>query len=152
MVGAFREGLMSQLFNAVNKYRRANWLFNHGFKLPARMYEMWIYAVHNCYIPSECHIGEGTLFGYKGIGVVLHKRVVIGRNCVIAQGVTIGGRSGHREVPTIGDNCFIGAGAKVLGPISIGDNVVIGANAVMTKSAPPNTVWAGVPARMIRSK
>ena len=134
---------MSQRFNAVNKYRRAYWLQQHGLRPLARVLEMWIYFVHNSFIPAECQIGEGTSFGYKGIGVVIHKRAKIGKNCLISQGVTIGGRSGHYDVPTIGDNCYIGAGAKVLGPITVGDNVVIGANAVLLKDAPSNTVWGG---------
>lgn len=138
-------------FNAINKYRRANWLLRHGFKFLARLYEMRIYQAHNSFVPASCEIGDGTTFGYKGIGVVIHRRAVIGKNCVIAQGVTIGGRSGHYEVPMIGDNCYIGAGAKVLGPIVVGDNVTIGANAVLLKDAPPNTVWAGVPAKCIRT-
>lgn len=141
---------MSQLFNAVNKYRRAHWLQEHGLRPLARAYEMLIYLVHNSFIPSECQIGEGSTFGYKGIGVVIHKRAVIGKNCVIAQNVTIGGRSGHFEVPVIGDNCYIGAGAKVLGPIVLGDNVTVGANAVLLCDAPSNSVWGGVPARCLK--
>ncbi|WP_350454595.1 serine O-acetyltransferase [Slackia heliotrinireducens] len=142
---------MSNFMNAVNKQRRAHWLATHNIKPLAKAYEMWIYLMHNSFIPAECVIGEGTTFGYKGIGVVIHKRARIGRNCIIAQNVTIGGRSGYEDVPVIGDNCYIGAGAKVLGPIKIGNNVVIGANAVMVKDAPDNTVWAGVPARLIRT-
>lgn len=118
--------------------------FCHKLKPLAKLYEMWIYLVHNSFIPAQCEIGEGTSFGYKGIGVVIHKRAKIGKNCVIAQGVTIGGRSGHYEVPVIGDNCYIGVGAKVLGPAKIGNNVTIGANAVMMKDAPDETVW-GLP-------
>ena len=140
------------LFNAINKYRRANWLYRHGFKVLARIYEMRIYQAHNSFIPASCEIGNGTVFGYKGIGVVIHKRARIGENCLIAQQVTIGGRSGHHDVPIIGNNCEICAGAKVLGPIRLGDNVVIGANAVMLQDAPDNTVWAGVPAKMIKKK
>ena len=143
---------MSSFMNAVNKYRRAHWLEQHHLKPLARLYEMWIYLIHNCFIPASCEIGSGTTFGYKGIGVVLHKRVKIGANCMISQNVTIGGRSGHCEVPVIGDNCSIGAGAKVLGPIVIGNDVTIGANAVMSKDAPDGTVWAGVPAREIVRK
>ena len=140
------------LFNAINKYRRANWLYRHGFKVLARIYEMRIYQAHNSFIPASCEIGNGTVFGYKGMGVVIHKRARIGENCLIAQQVTIGGRSGHHDVPIIGNNCEICAGAKVLGPIRLGDNVVIGANAVMLQDAPDNTVWAGVPAKMIKKK
>lgn len=136
--------------NAANAYRRAHWLYNHGLKPLARVNEMWIYLIHNSFIPASAEIGEGTSFGYKGIGVVIHKRAVIGKNCTIAQNVTIGGRSGYYDVPRIGDNCYIGAGAKVLGPITIGKNVIIGANAVMIKDAPDNTVWGGVPAHCLK--
>lgn len=135
---------MSQRFNAVNKYRRAHWLQQHGLRPLARILEMWIYFVRNSFIPAECQIGEGTSYGYKGIGVVIHKRARIGKNCMIAQGVTIDGRSGHYDVPAIGNNCYIGAGAKVFGPIVMGDNVTIGANDVLLKDAPSNTVWGGV--------
>lgn len=140
------------LFNAINKYRRANWLYRHGFKLLAKMYELRIYRAHNSFIPACCKIGKGTVFGYKGIGVVIHKRACIGENCIIAPQVTIGGRSGHVDVPVIGNGCEICTGAKVLGPITIGNNVVIGANAVMIQDAPDNTVWAGIPAKMIKRK
>lgn len=138
--------------NAVNKYRRAHWCYTHGLKPVAKAYEMLIYLVHSSFIPASCELGGGTIFGYKGIGCVVHKRAKVGRNCIIGQQVTIGGRSGHYEVPVIGDNCEICAGAKVLGPIKIGNNVTIGANAVMISDAPDNTVWAGVPARCIKVK
>ena len=96
-------------------------------------------------------MGEGTKFGYGGIGVVIHGRVVIGKNCLIGQGVTIGGKSGWYEVPVIGDNVHINAGARLLGPIRIGDNVVIGANSVVVKDVPSDCVVAGVPAKILRS-
>lgn len=69
---------------------------------------------------------------------------------MIGQNTTIGGRSGHYEVPKIGDNVDICAGARVLGPITIGNNVVIGANAVVINDIPDNAVVAGVPAKIIR--
>lgn len=138
-------------FNAINKYRRANWFYRHHCRLISKLYEFRIYQAHNCFIPSCCELGEGTVFGYKGIGCVIGKKVSVGRNCMISQNVTIGGRGGHEDMPCIGDNCYIGAGAKVLGPIAIGDNVVIGAGAVMICDAPSNTVWAGVPAKCVKT-
>lgn len=143
---------MSNFMNAANKQRRAHWLANHHLRPLAKVYEMWIYLIHNSFIPADCEIGEGTTFGYKGIGVVVHKRAKIGRNCMIAQNVTIGGRSGHYEVPVIGDDCYIGAGAKVLGPVKIGNGVTIGANAVMMKDAPDGTVWEGFPRKCCGTK
>ena len=138
-------------FNAINKYRRANWFYRHHCRLISKLYEFRIYQAHNRFIPSCCELGEGTVFGYKGIGCVIGKKVSVGRNCMISQNVTIGGRGGHEDMPCIGDNCYIGAGAKVLGPIVIGDNVVIGAGAVMICDAPSNTVWAGVPAKCVKT-
>ena len=124
-------------FNAINKYRRAHWLYNHGFKLLSRLYELRIYQAHNSFIPASAQIGEGTVFGYKGIGVIVHKRAVIGKNCIIGTNVTIGGKSGHYQVPRIGDNVDISTGAKILGPVTVGDGCVIGANAVVIKDCPP---------------
>lgn len=88
-----------------------------GFSLV--FFEMRIYQAHNCFVPSCCELGEGTVFGYKGIGVVVGKKVSVGKNCMISQNVTIGGRGGHDDMPTIGDNCYIGAGAEVLGPLQL---------------------------------
>lgn len=84
------------------------------------------------------------------MGVVIHSRAVIGKNCKIAQQVTIGGRSGIYEVPVIGDNVYLGAGCKVLGNVIIGNNVVVGANAVVIRSVPDNAVVAGVPAKIVK--
>ena len=70
---------------------------------------------------------------------------------MIGQGVTIGGKSGWYEVPVIGDNVEINAGARIIGPVRIGDNVIIGANAVVTKDVPSNCIVAGVPAVILKS-
>lgn len=124
-------------FNAINKYRRAHWLYEHGFKFLSRLYELRIYQAHNSFIPASAQIGEGTVFGYKGIGVIVHKRAVIGKNCIVGTNVTIGGKSGRYQVPRIGDNVDISTGAKILGPVTVGDGCVIGANAVVIKDCPP---------------
>ncbi len=96
-------------------------------------------------------VGGGTKFGYGGIGVVIHARAVLGKNCSIAPNVTIGGKSRWYEVPVIGDNVHISGGAKILGPIRIGNNVTIGANAVVVKDVPDNCIVAGVPAKIIKT-
>lgn len=132
---------MSTFMNAANKQRRVHWLLCHKLKPLAMLYEMWIHLVYNLFIPAQCEMGEGISLGYKGVDVTIHNRAKPGKNCMIAQGVTIGGCSGYYEVPVLGDNCRLGAGAKVLTPIVIGDNVTIGANAVMIKDAPSGPVW-----------
>jgi serine O-acetyltransferase len=109
-----------------------------------------IFLLYNSYIPYTCEIGEGTTFGYKGMGVVVHTNAVIGKNCIIAQQVTVGGRSKQKNVPRIGDNVYIGCGAKVLGDITIGDEVVIGAGAVVINSVESGCAVAGVPAKVIK--
>lgn len=73
----------------------------------------------------------------------------MGRNCMVNQRVTIGWNNG---IPTIGNNVWISAGAKVLGPITIGDDVIIGANAVVTKDIPSHSMVAGIPAKVIKKE
>ena len=136
--------------NAINKYRRERWCYLHGLKPLAYLIRNYIYLIHNSYIPPSCEIGEGSIFAYKGMGCVIHARAVIGENCLIGTNVTIGGRSGHYEVPVIGNNVEISTGAKVLGPIRIGDNAIIGANAVVITDVPAGEIWGGVPAKFIR--
>jgi serine O-acetyltransferase len=76
---------------------------------------------------------------------------IIGKNCWINSGVTIGYKTGlEKSLAIIGDNVYIGAGAKILGPVTIGDNVLIGANAVITRNVPSNCTVVGVPARIVK--
>tara|TARA_Y100001980_G_C14360462_1_gene168537 strand:+ start:178 stop:597 length:420 start_codon:yes stop_codon:yes gene_type:complete len=105
--------------------------------------------IFSIYLPSEAKIGKGCKFAYGGLGIVIHKKTVIGINCIIGTSVVIGGKSGHKNVPQIGDNVSIGAGAKILGPITIGNNVQIGANAVLISSVKDNIKVAGIPAKEI---
>lgn len=109
------------------------------------------FILFNSSVPYKCKIGKNTVFGYGGIGVVIHERAVIGKNCVISQNVTVGGKSKKYEVPSIGDHVYIGAGAKILGDVKIGDDVIIGANSVVIRDVPSRCVVAGIPAKVIKS-
>ena len=84
-------------------------------------------------------------------GIVIHPMCKIGPNCLILQQVTLGsnGSSANGGVPTLGGHVDVGAGAKILGPVVIGDNAVIGANAVVLADVPANAVAVGIPARLI---
>lgn len=84
------------------------------------------------------------------IGIIVGDDVVIGDNCVIYQGVTLG--QNRNRFPVIGNNVIIYAGAKIVGGINIGDNAIVGANSVVTKNVPPNSIVAGMPAKTIRMK
>ncbi|MBP3228664.1 MAG: serine acetyltransferase [Bacteroidaceae bacterium] len=134
----------------IHWYRFNHWLWKHH--VPFLPWFIWRfqYLLFNCSVPASCKLGKGTSFGYGGIGVIIHGRAVLGRNCSIGANVSIGGKSGWYEVPVIGDNVSIAAGAKILGPVLIGDNVIIGANSVITKDVPSNCVVAGIPAKIIR--
>lgn len=109
----------------------------------------WEYKYH-IRIPPAARIGPGLYIGHFG-DVGVNSRAVIGANCNISQGVSVGQASrGRRQgYPVIGDNVFIGPGAKVIGRVRIGDNVAIGANCVVTRDIPDNAVVVGVPGRVI---
>ena len=101
-------------------------------------------------IPPDTQIGSGFYIGHFG-GIVVNRRCVIGKNCNISQGVTLGqaNRGKNKGYPTLGDNVYIGPGAKIVGAVKIGNNVAIGANCVVTKDIPDDSVVVGIPGRII---
>lgn len=140
--------------HAVWGHRVTHWLWQHNFKLIAR----WLSHVNRFLTGIEIHPGAkigSKLFIDHGMGVVIGETAEIGDNVTLYHGVTLGGVSldkGKRH-PTIEDDVVIGAGGKVLGNITIGRGSRIGANAVVVKSVPPNSVVVGVPGQvMVRSK
>jgi serine O-acetyltransferase len=104
-------------------------------------------------IPYTTHIGPGLYIGHFS-GVFISSEAVIGKNFNISQGVTVGRASRGSKVgaPIIGDSVYIAPGAKVIGNISIGNNVTIGANAVVTSDVADNSVVVGIPAKTISHK
>ena len=129
-------------------YRVGRWCYERGIPIVPKSAYYLIRLLYHSIIPMSVEIGEGTSLS---MGLVLHERCRIGKNVVIAHQVTVGGQSGRYAVPVIEDNCYIGPGAKVLGPIRIGEGSLVGANAVVINDVPPRSVVAGVPARVIRS-
>jgi serine O-acetyltransferase len=101
-------------------------------------------------IPYTAAIGDNTYFNNWGMGIVIHRRVVIGKNCRVGHGVTIGGRSEHHEVPVIGNDVLIGVGATILGPVKVGDHATVGAHSVVIDDVPPYAVVVGAPARVVK--
>lgn len=100
-------------------------------------------------VPLNCQLGGGLLMPHPN-GIVIHPDVRVGPNCLIFQQVTLGS-NGH-GVPTIGGHVDIGAGAKVLGPLQVGDDARIGANAVVIHDVPAGCTVVGIPARRIQNR
>ena len=122
--------------------------------LPLRVLaSLWLSRVGRLYgisIPARTSIAPGFYIGHYGC-IVVHPDTVIGRDCNISHGVTIGqtNRGRRAGVPTLGDRVYLGPGAKIIGRVHVGDDVAVGANAVVTTDAPANAVMVGVPARVV---
>lgn len=141
-------GMLSQGFQAILVYRFFNWCHRKGIPgQPLRFFcERFIEITTGISIPACCAIGKGFRIHHFG-GIIFHPSVEIGENCTLYQGVTIGDRGGSGRAARIGSNVLIGAGAKIIGEIAIGDDCVIGANTVVTKDMPAGTVAVGAPCR-----
>jgi serine O-acetyltransferase len=137
-------------FQARQIHRLANSLHKSGLKLPARLISHAGRFVTGIEIHPGAKIGEG-LFIDHGMGVVIGETAEIGDNCHLTQGVTLGGTSTKRAKrhPTLGNNVMVGAGAKLIGAIQIGDNARIGAGSVVVTNVPANATVVGVPGHII---
>ena len=138
-------------YKAVRSHRRAYWFYHHNMKFIARFISQRSRHKTGIEIHPAAKIGKGLVIDH-GMGVVIGETTEIGDNCTIYQGVTLGGTgkdTGKRH-PTIGNNVLVGAGAKVLGPFTVGDNARIAANAVVLSAIPPNSTAVGVPARVVK--
>ena len=140
-------------FHAVLLYRVAHKLYKWDLKLLARMLSTFSRFLTGIEIHPAAIIGK-RFFIDHGMGVVIGETTEIGENVTIYQQVTLGG-TGKEKVkrhPTVENNVVIGAGAKVLGNITIGENSTIGAGSVVLKDVPKNSTAVGVPAKIIKTK
>lgn len=137
--------------NVIGFYRVANKLYRLKVPLLPRIIYFFQFLLFNSIVPYTAQIGKGTYCSYGGVGVVIHARAVIGRDCVLGQGITIGGRSKIYDVPVLGDKVYVASGARVLGNVRIGSNVIIGANSVVIHDIPDGCVVAGMPAKIIKT-
>ena len=138
-------------FWAVFYHRIAHFFYNHKMFFVAR----WISNINRHVTGVEIHpgakIGKGIMIDH-GMGVVIGETTEIGDDVTIYQGVTLGGtgKDKGKRHPTIGNNVLIGAGAKILGPFTVGNNSKIAANAVVLSEVPENSTCVGVPGRIVR--
>lgn len=136
-------------------HRIGHFFYRLQFPFLPNFFRNLIFLISRCYIPSSAEIGEGTIFGYGGMCLVIHANAKVGKNCVIGHGVTIGAAEGFagrlaNKCPEIGDNCYIATGSKILGDIKVGNNCTIAAGAIVLKDVPDNAVIVGVPGRIIK--
>jgi serine O-acetyltransferase len=136
--------------HAIWGHRISHWLWIHNLKLVARLLSQFVRNITGIEIHPGAKIGPGFFIDH-GMGVVIGETAEVGKNVTLYHGVTLGGVSlnkGKRH-PTIEDNVVIGAGAKVLGAITVGASSRIGANAVVVKPVPHDSVVVGVPGQIV---
>jgi len=140
-------GLLSQGFQALFVYRIFRWFYErHVPTQPVRFFvERFIETITGISIPAQATIGKGLRIHHFG-GIIVHSAAVVGEYCTLYHGVTLGDRGGWGGAPCVGNRVLIGAGAKLIGEIVIGDDCIIGANAVVNTSVPAGHIAAGVPA------
>ena len=137
-------------FHARQLHRLAHTLHPLGLRLPARLISHLGRALTGIEIHPRAQIGE-RFFIDHGMGVVIGETTVIGDNCHLYQGVTLGGTSTKRAKrhPTLGNGVVVGAGAKIIGAVNIGDYAKIGAGSVVVTNVPPNATVVGVPGHIV---
>ncbi len=137
-------------FHAIAIYRVAHALQNKNLTFSARALSQIGRFLTGIEIHPGATIGKG-LFIDHGAGVVIGETAIVGDNCTIYQGVTLGGTGKHtgKRHPTLAGNVMVGAGAKVLGPLYVGENSKIAAGAVVLKDIPENCTAVGIPAKVV---
>ena len=138
-------------FHAIVMHRMAHWLHRMGMPFFARSLSQFAKFLTGVEIHPAAKIGGSFVIDH-GMGVVVGETSEIGEHVLLFQGVTLGGTGKERgkRHPTLGNYVVVGAGAKILGGITVGDCVKIGANAVVLRSVPPHSTVVGVPGRVVR--
>ena len=137
--------------HAILYYRLAHWLHRHGLKFLARFLSQWARFWTGIEIHPGAVIGRRLVIDH-GTGIVIGETAELGDDCLLYQGVTLGGtgKDKGKRHPTLGNNVMVSAGAKVLGPFKVGDNSRIASNAVVLSEIPSDATAVGVPARVVR--
>ena len=137
--------------HAVIYHRLAHWMYRHRWFFLARCVSQWNRFWTGIEIHPGATIGRRLVVDH-GMGIVIGETAEIGDDCLLYQGVTLGGtgKDKGKRHPTLGNNVLVGSGAKVLGPFTVGDNARIAAGAVVLSEVPANATAVGVPARIVR--
>ena len=141
-------------FHAVVLYRIAHALYCRRLTLTARLLSLLARFLTGVEIHPAATIGAGFFIDH-GMGVVIGETTVIGEEVTLFQGVSLGGtgkEKGRKRHPTLGNHVLVGAGAKILGNVTIGEGARVGSNAVVLRSIPPHSTVVGIPGRVVRSK
>ncbi|MBI3594971.1 MAG: serine O-acetyltransferase [Nitrospirae bacterium] len=140
-------------FHAILIYRLSHLLWKMNIPFLPRVLSQFARFITGIEIHPGAEIGGGFFIDH-GMGVVIGETAEIGENVTLFQGVTLGGTGKERgkRHPTLGDNVMVGVGAKILGGITIGEGVKVGANSVVLKSVPPQSTVVGVPGRILKSR
>ncbi len=138
-------------FKAVLRHRIAHKLYNKGHKFLATRISNTTRRKYGIEIHPAAKLGNGVFIDH-GMGVVIGETAIVGDNCTIYQGVTLGGtgKDKGKRHPTLGNNVLVGCGAKLLGNFTVGDNAKIAANAVVLSDVPENCTCVGIPARIVK--
>ena len=145
------EVLLYPSFHAVINHRFNHFLYKRKFFFLARFFSQLSRMFTGIEIHPGATLGKRIFFDH-GMGIVIGETAVVGNDCIIYHGVTLGGVSSSKgkRHPTLKDNVTVGAGAKILGNITVGNNARIGANAVVLKDVPDDAAAVGIPARIIQ--
>lgn len=135
---------------AIKFYRLERWFYVHKMKVLAKIIYHIMQILLGCTIPYSSVLEKGVNIAHFH-GIVIHQKSTIGQGTVIYQNVCIGGRNGQGGA-IIGEKCVLGAGCCILGEIKIGNNVKIGANAVVLEDVPDNCTVVGIPAKIVRGR
>lgn len=140
-------------FHAIRMYRFAHFMYRHNYKLVARMVSQFARFLTGIEIHPAAKIGSGVFIDH-GAGVVIGETAEVGDDCTIYQGVTLGGtgKDKGKRHPTLEKGVMVAAGAKILGPFTVGKHAKIGAGSVVLKEVPANATVVGVPGRVVRIK
>ena len=140
-------------FHAICMYRFAHFLYLHNYKLCARIVSQFSRFLTGIEIHPAAKIGNGVFIDH-GAGVVIGETAEIGNDSTIYQGVTLGGtgKDKGKRHPTLKNGVMVAAGAKILGPFTVGKHAKIGAGSVVLKEVPDNATVVGVPGRVVRIK